>query len=250
MDEYQAFYEMVKKWTVNDYKTQSIKSEVIVDMLISDFIEEIVAANLENIEAKDVVLLAKEFPIKTNNKTNENNETNNNRNAKADYLLMAKKDLYLVELKTSNESLNEDQKKRMDKTRNAGVEELWNFFFKIVEGKLDATAKKKYRFTQARMQENLQKRLSVHPSNMRSYLTNSDFKINILYICLCRTAKSRNTKGKTILEPTPHIYLKDLNENRKFIKSLQDKKTAWDKLYCILQQLFTAAEYMEGKYKV
>jgi hypothetical protein len=40
---YEAFYTMVKDWTVSDYRTPKIKAEVIVDMLISEFIEEIVA---------------------------------------------------------------------------------------------------------------------------------------------------------------------------------------------------------------
>ena len=46
MDKYQAFYEMVKKWTVSDYRTQAIKSEVIIEMLISDFIEQTSSAGL------------------------------------------------------------------------------------------------------------------------------------------------------------------------------------------------------------
>ena len=52
MNEYQAFYEMVKYWTMNDYRTQAIKSEVIIDMLISDFIEEMVTAKLSEFDSK------------------------------------------------------------------------------------------------------------------------------------------------------------------------------------------------------
>ena len=36
---YEAFYTMVKDWTVSDYRTPKIKAEVIVDMLISEFID-------------------------------------------------------------------------------------------------------------------------------------------------------------------------------------------------------------------
>lgn len=32
------FYNLVKEWTVSDYCTPGIKAEVILDMLISDFI--------------------------------------------------------------------------------------------------------------------------------------------------------------------------------------------------------------------
>ncbi len=38
------FFDMVKEWTVRDYQTQSIKSEVIIDMLIPGFIGEMIAA--------------------------------------------------------------------------------------------------------------------------------------------------------------------------------------------------------------
>ena len=31
------FYEMVKDWTVSDFRTPGIKAEVIVDMLLSDW---------------------------------------------------------------------------------------------------------------------------------------------------------------------------------------------------------------------
>ena len=252
MNEYQAFYEMVRKWTVRDYRTQSIKSEVIIDMLVSEFIEEIVASGLENVEATDTILLAKEFPIRTIQIIKETGEIlvneKNNRNAKVDYLLTAKNQLYLVELKTSNDSLSKDQKTRMEKIIDAGARKLWEFFFEIAEGKLDATDKKKYRFTQEKMSEILQKRLSVNPQDMKNYLINSDFEITMLYICLCPTAKTKSEKNQLILKSTRCIYLSELNENEKFINSLKDKKDVWDKLYPILQELFVAAEYIEGKY--
>nr|MBO6295080.1 hypothetical protein [Schwartzia sp. (in: firmicutes)] len=66
MGENEAFFEMIKEWTVNDYYTQSIKSEVIIDTLISGFIEEMVAARFNNVKIGDVKLLAKEFPIRIN----------------------------------------------------------------------------------------------------------------------------------------------------------------------------------------
>lgn len=83
-------------------KTQGLKTEVIVDMLISDFIEEMVAANLENVDVNDVKLLAKEFPIRTN-KRNKKKRLN----AKVDFLVKVKNDLYLIELKSTNASLKD-----------------------------------------------------------------------------------------------------------------------------------------------
>ena len=62
VNEFKSFYDKVKKWTVRDFRTQKIKAEVIVDMLISDYIEDIVSQSLGN-DIKDIKLIAKEFPI-------------------------------------------------------------------------------------------------------------------------------------------------------------------------------------------
>lgn len=151
MNEYQAFYEMVKKWTVNDYRTQAIKSEVIIDMLISDFIEEMVTARLSEIDSKislnDVKLLAKEFPIDIS--------SSDLRNAKVDFLVSVKDRLYLIELKTSEDSHSSDQKSRMLTVVDDGAEDLLDFFFRIIAGKRKKPSKldsKKYFYTLKKMQ--------------------------------------------------------------------------------------------------
>ena len=48
VNEFKSFYDMVKRWTVRDFRTQKIKAEVIVDMLISDYIKDIVSQSLGN----------------------------------------------------------------------------------------------------------------------------------------------------------------------------------------------------------
>ena len=40
MSDYKAFYEMVKKWMVKDYRTPHIMAEVTINMLISEFVPE------------------------------------------------------------------------------------------------------------------------------------------------------------------------------------------------------------------
>ena len=128
------FFDMVKEWTVRDYQTQSIKSEVIIDMLISGFIGEMIAAQ-EGCEK--AMLLAKEFPIHTE-KDDEGEKTENGgnlRNAKVDYLVAAGKSLYLVELKTTKESYNENQKTRMVQVEKKGNKKLWAFFFRVIASK-------------------------------------------------------------------------------------------------------------------
>jgi hypothetical protein len=60
------FEEMIKKWVKYDYCTPGIKSEVIIDMLISQFIEDIIGFEAAKREGKrgkfGMELIAKEFP--------------------------------------------------------------------------------------------------------------------------------------------------------------------------------------------
>ena len=232
MSEYQAFYEMVKKWTVWDYRTQGLKSEVIVDMLISDFIEEMVAANLEKVDVNDVKLLAKEFPIRTNKK--------NRLNAKVDFLVKVKNDLYLIELKSTNASLKDKQKKRMKDAEKNGVEDLWKFFFQIVDGELTASAKKKYEYTLHR----IQKQLGIDSSCIRDCFTNVDSKVHIMYICLRNPSEGENFFD----DETQHFYLNELQENVKFMSYIRTrgKQEIWNCLHEILLELDQTAEIFEG----
>lgn len=97
----ECFFEMVKKWTISDYKTPGIKAEVILDMLISDFIGDLLSYHLK----EKMTLLTKEFPIPTNE--------DNYLNAKVDYLACTENKMLLVELKTANDSYDRIQNERM-----------------------------------------------------------------------------------------------------------------------------------------
>ena len=99
-NKYEIFYNLIKFWTLNDFCTPSIKAEVIFDMLLSPFITDIVKNGINS--NGHLVLLAKEFPLKVHQ---------NNKGPKVDYLLMddSTNDLYLVELKTDNNSFNKKQ---------------------------------------------------------------------------------------------------------------------------------------------
>ena len=102
LEENKMFFDIIKKWTAFDYYTPGIKAEVILDMLLSEYIEEILKACLKS--ETDVRLIAKEFPIPTVSE-------NDSRNAKVDYLCCSEDSennltLYLVELKTSASSID------------------------------------------------------------------------------------------------------------------------------------------------
>ena len=240
MDENQAFYEMVKKWVVSDYRTPTIRSEVIIDMLISEFIEEMIAAKL-GIALDDVKLLAKEFPMPVYKEKRQN--------PKVDYLVLTKSakeeknTIYLVELKTTNYSLKPSQENNMNTAISRGADELWKLFIDIVNNKDAKSAdRKKYQFMLSQMRE----KISLGDAKLLDDIDLSlrQAKLKVLYICLHKTTKSENFFSKEI----EHFYLDDIYTNKKFIHYLnkRNKKLAWDKLFDILIEIFAMANDFEG----
>lgn len=222
METYKAFFEMVKRWTVKDYKTPGLKAEVIIDMLISEFVEDILAAHLkdkaEQLGIKvpvDVKLLMKEFPIRT---SQVDEESKDKRSARVDYLVLVKNTFYLVELKTSNQSLDNNQKRRMQKVMDGHSSAMWRFFFDILHDKSKdknprktrQQAKEEYNHEnmlayfaerQSREQadskkyfyafEEMKRRLAGHEDIIDTF-TKKDYPIKICYVCLCETHLSQN----------------------------------------------------------
>lgn len=145
-NKYLAFYDMVKKWTIRDFCTQGVKAEVIIDMLISEFIEELMYLWLqlrrEAVKIENIQLLAKEFPIATKATKFPINGFTSLVNAKVDYLVInhAKKYIYITELKTTKIT-DENQKNQLSHykefQRNVNGKELFWFFSRIIENKLD-----------------------------------------------------------------------------------------------------------------
>lgn len=91
---------------INDYYTAGIKTEVVIDTLITPVITELIKEMLENSGRKniitgDVVYITKEFPMIK--------QDGSYSNTKADYLIMDEKTVYLVELKTSMDSMEQSQ---------------------------------------------------------------------------------------------------------------------------------------------
>ncbi|MBR2215864.1 MAG: hypothetical protein IJ849_08925 [Selenomonadaceae bacterium] len=231
MNGYQAFYEMVKKWTVNDYHTQGIKAEVILDMLISEFIEEMVAAKMRK-KLDAVKLLAKEFPIRTTDK--------NLRNAKVDYLVQVEDKIYLTELKTTNDSFQDTQAANMQNAVNRKAADLWDFFRQIVTSKeQNRVDSQKYAFTLKRLKEKVG---WEEGQPIPESLTKAE--LDILYIGLHETPQS----GKFFRHGQKHFYLEHLSANRNFIAALEahGKNAAWDKLSEILSAVLEAAVKFEG----
>ncbi len=139
MGRYKDFWGMMRNWMARDYWTQSVRSEIIIDTLISDFVGKMIAAQLKA-NADTVRLLAKEFPIKKEIDPEKTKKTKTGEtvlsNDKVDYLVAVEKTLYLVELKTTAKSYSPNQLRKMKDVQGQKNEELWKFFFRILSSKI------------------------------------------------------------------------------------------------------------------
>lgn len=94
----------ITEWVVNDYFTPNIKAEVILDTLLTPYIPQILKDQLDI----DAVFLTKEMSLRG---VQDDEEQESNRGSKIDYVLAdeQKNIIYLVELKTTDSSVNDEQ---------------------------------------------------------------------------------------------------------------------------------------------
>ncbi len=265
MCEFEAFYEMVKKWTVNDYRTQKIKSEVVIDMLISDFIEEMVSYGIDE-KGSTVKLIAKEFPIERISQAE-----NEHQYASVDYLLSdMSSNVYLTELKTTNDSFDGVQLLNMLGVCNRGIHALRNPLEYVVleygiQKHFNERGTKKYLYTLKNMMncyEFGQMSLACFADSSRDgdkqnalakkiidgvfgKLESTKPEIKILYISLNyisieeKAEKAKipyNIQGtNVILKP---IIISEIISDNNFIKTLPlEKQSAWERTRNILGEL-------------
>lgn len=93
--------ETIKEWVVNDYFTPNIKAEVILDTLLTPYAAQIVEHKLGKQDG-ELTFLAKEMSIPAS-------DTFGSSAPKIDYVLASREAVYLVELKTTNSSINDTQ---------------------------------------------------------------------------------------------------------------------------------------------
>lgn len=213
------FYNMVKEWTSSDYCTPGIKAEVILDMLISDFIGDLLQFHYNN--EKKVTLLLKEYPIKIYEE--------NNRNAKVDYLVCVEDaKLVLVELKTTNDSFSNEQEDRMKQAVRSGAKSLIDFYDQIVEftgGNL--LDRKKYAYSFERFKRNLAD-AQLNEEKVRAIQ-----ELDYLYVSL--------NDGNLKLPKQKTLILKDYCENGKQYESFKaglendERRKLWDSVSVILK---------------
>lgn len=99
--------ELIRKWVVSDYFTPNIKAEVILDTLLTEHIGQILRKQL-GLDGEPV-LLTKEMSLEE--LLEDGQQRKDDRGSKIDYLL-AGKCIYLVELKTTDGSIDDTQAER------------------------------------------------------------------------------------------------------------------------------------------
>ena len=151
---YQLFYEQVKRWTARDFWTPGFKAEVVLDTLLSPFVADIAGQRV----GRELVLLAKEFPIRPvkNLKRREENRRcyqldlggglMGRRPARVDYLLAAPATgtLYLAELKTERRSFKEMNQPLAMVWSSLPEADLFGFYRSVREEKTQARKKAWY----------------------------------------------------------------------------------------------------------
>lgn len=238
-NKYEIFYNLIKFWTLNDFCTPNIKAEVIFDMLLSPFITDIVKEGMNS--NGRFVLLAKEFPLKV---------YKNNKGPKVDYLLMddSTSDLYLVELKTDNNSFNKKQysiyletQKNSDIGENFcriikdNTQEIYYNNFGMVT---NVKGSNKYIRMLYQMAKILDGRISGNPSNLskeelaeeiRDFLKGQT--IHIVYVSI-NEIKVGNKSCKELYEGIKNIHL----DNIEMYKNNPEKRNLWDLVHNIIKQ--------------
>ncbi len=161
---YEGFYEMVRRWVVFDHYNPTVRGEMIWDMLLSDFVCDLMRTKYDpDGTAGEVVLLAKEFPYSKNPYRRDDNEALSG--PKVDYLVGIDDVLYFVELKTTPGSYDKEQYEaymryvNSDSRDGFSVEDLWDRYIEIAQkagsGKKyhEYAGSKKYRFQLDKMKE-------------------------------------------------------------------------------------------------
>lgn len=102
-----AMRDKLRTWVVNDYFTPNIKAEVILDMLLTQYVAEIVNRQC----GLNTVFITKEMSVDDETQRNLN-AAYGNMGTKIDYILADREAVYLVELKTTDSSIDKTQADR------------------------------------------------------------------------------------------------------------------------------------------
>ena len=238
-NKYEIFYNLIESWTLNDFCTPNIKAEVIFDMLLSPFITDIVKEGMNS--NGRFVLLAKEFPLKV---------YENNKGPKVDYLLMddSTNDLYLVELKTDNNSFNKKQYSiYLETQKNSDIGENFcriikdntqEIYYRNFRKVMNVEGSNKYIRMLKQMAKILDGRISGNiaalskdelAEALREFLKGQT--IHIVYVSI-NEIKVRNKPCEELYEGIKNIHL----DNIEMYKNNPEKRDLWDLVHSIIKQ--------------
>ncbi|MBR4758962.1 MAG: hypothetical protein IK078_02290 [Lachnospiraceae bacterium] len=254
--DFQEFYELVKNWTIKDHYTPQYRSEVIWDMLLSEFVPALICYKEEGEKGRvgSYRLIAKEFPISTQMDKKDVSKVSLS-NAKIDYLVEneEKKCIYIVELKTTNASFDHKQFARYVEYINNGPKSLafmWEFYYRVLdknlkplyfEGRPEKCDEDRYlthvkylqqvsEITECRYQS------KDHVTNAFSKFaedrSDSNWHVKVVYISFYEIDDiAKYNKDSRNTEQVINIVLNDLNDSEKsskFSRLIENHKNAED----------------------
>lgn len=145
----QAAINQIKNWVVNDYFTPNIKAEVILDALLTRYVAEIIEEQFRDGPCFQGTLrfVTKEMSVRDLEKPLEN-ASYGNMGTKIDYILGDEQAFYLVELKTTDSSLERTQAVRYLSNCSGGDKTFGMVFgeklLTIVKDAFSATYEKRF----------------------------------------------------------------------------------------------------------
>lgn len=228
----ESILSIIEKNVIHDYYTAGIKTEVVIDTLITPVITELIKEMLENSGDKsiagDLVYITKEFPMI---KHKEDGSYDSFRNTKADYLLMDKNTVYLVELKTSMDSMEKTQitnyRNYMDFMDGKDclkimLDEFFALFKSVSDAGIKETEQGKNKPALPELVRHILKNNSTQTieenETDNKERTNKDKAMEFLKSKNASSSKKYLTQAVDILE---NIYLENKNKYWKNIKNIQ-----------------------------
>lgn len=207
LSEERTFWENFLKNLREDYYMPRIRMEIVIgEMLSAGILEDIVRKELKKYDIHDIKYITKEFPIRYiwgKDKNIDKNKHDYYRIFSVDYLMGYQKNLYFVELKTNENSVNIDQKRRyLNAIKNIKERklDLYRDYEDIVAHSKDGKYEHKY----SKQKEQIVK------NGGENYLKNCN-NISVIYIV------PKNSNSGLINENDIRcIYWEDLFEDENF----------------------------------
>ena len=189
---------------LNDWrKLPNYQLERRIDIFFGLFLEEIL--ELLPLEKSQETLIIPEFPI---NKRLLNKQNTYHRSIKVDYFIKSNDKIFLLELKTANNSILENQINKMLKAKELGIENLLNGIIEIYKS---TKSKEKYKYLLNKLADNdlltrIQEDYSVK-------IKQTEYPIEIIYIVPNKKYVKKHSDKILIIDFNSITTLNNLKRN-------------------------------------